>query len=127
MNSQNKRIYPKLIYFILIILSLVMLFSVVIIQDAKMKNEQNKLSGFATEIDKTNNPAVNHTNEQTTPRATPKTNIPKKEKGEMYSTQSYIFYYVLLIGIIAGIFITFSVLKSTVVKNIEREEKDREF
>lgn len=115
----NSKYFPKIMYLVLIIVSLLILFSVVIImENTKMKLEKKSITSFATEIDRSNYTETNIINE---------TNYTESQEGEMYSTQSYIMYYVLIIGIIAGIFITFSVLKSTIIKNIEIEEEARRF
>ena len=124
MSILHSKYYPKFMYLALITISLLIVFNMAsIMQDAKIKSEHRGISGFATETDNSTNQTPSQTNEY----SSQDTNNPKPQNGEMYSTQSYIFYYILIIGIIAGIFITFSVLKSTVIKNIEKEEKDREF
>ena len=124
MNILKSKYYPKFMYFALIIISLLIVFNIAnIMQDAKIKTEHKGVSGFATEIDRTNDSLINHTNQYQNQQQ----NNSTSENNEMYSSKSYLIYYVLLIGIIAGIFITFYVLKSTVVKNIELEEKEREF
>ena len=114
MNLFSSKYYPKLMYLALIIVSLLIVFNMASIMDnAKIKHEKNSITGFATNTDITNNHAENITK------------IPNSQEPVLYSTKSYVFYYILLIGIIAGIFITFSVLRSTIIKNIEIEDQQR--
>jgi hypothetical protein len=106
--------YPKIMFLIIAVASLLILFSIVNIIDTKsnsrIETSKKTLTGFA--IENNSNDMSNQTNLT-------------GSAGKMYTARSYAMYYVLIIGIIAGLFITFSVLKSTILKNIEIEEKER--
>ena len=119
MNILNSKYYPKIMFLALIVVSLLIVFNMTnIIDNAKLKHDQKSISGFVTGIDRTNNSEVNSYNNT-------EINNSSSQEHEMYSAKSYAIYYILIIGIIAGIFITFSVLKSTVLRNIDLEEKER--
>ena len=120
MNPLNSKYYPKIMFLAITVVSLLLLFNIVNIMDqVKMNIEKKSITGFATEIDRTNSPPNNIPNE--TNSSTHST----QPKQEIYTTTSYTMYYSLIIGIIAAIFIIFSVLRSTIVKNIEVEEESR--
>jgi hypothetical protein len=113
----DSKYYPKIMFLAITVVSLLLLFNIVSITDQiKVNIEKKSITGFASSIDNSNNSILNVINV---------TNSTKSDKGEIYSTQSYMIYYILIVGIIAGIFITFSVLRSTVLKNIQREEEER--
>lgn len=112
----DSKYYPRIMFLAITVVSLLLLFNIVNITDKIKTNIDKKpITGFATEIDRTNNSPENLTNYTGSP------------KSEIYTTRSYAMYYSLIIGIIAAIFITFFVLRSTIMKNIEIEEKSREF
>lgn len=46
-----------------------------------------------------------------------------KEEAQLYSAKSYMLFYISLISLIAAIFLVFLSLRSSVLKNIEKEEK----
>jgi len=123
MNPLNSKYYPKLMFLAIIVVSLLLLFNIVNIMDKVKINLEKKsttgnagITGFVSEIDRTNNPINSLQN---------KTNFSEQPKQEVYTAKSFAIYYSLIIGIIAAIFITFSVLKSTVMRNIEIEEEAR--
>ena len=118
----DSKYYPKIMFLALIVVSLLLLFNIVNITDKiKINIEKKSITGFATEIDRTINPATNTNN------ITNEANHSIKPEQEIYTTSSYAMYYSLILGIIAAILITFFVLRSTIMKNIEIEEESRRF
>ena len=117
MNPLNSKYYPKIMYLLLIIVSLLILFNFANILESANKNTNEKsITGFAIENNETNKTQAS------------KAEIPKQEKEEkqeLYSAKSYMMFYFLIIGVIAAIFITFLSLKSTVKKDIEIEDEER--
>lgn len=116
----DSKYYPKIMFLAITVVSLLLLFNIVNIMDQVKMNLENKpITGFVTGIDRTNNSPNNINN------ISNKTNSSSQPEQEIYTTRSYAMYYSMIIGIIAAIFITFSVLKSTIIKNIEIEEESR--
>lgn len=113
----DSKYYPKIMFLAITVVSLLLLFNIVNITDKIKTNIESKpITGFATNIDNSDNfsnNVTNATNSSTAPRL------------EMYTARSYTMYYGLIIGIIAAIFITFTVLRSTILKNIKMEEESR--
>jgi len=135
----DSKYYPKFMFLAITVVSLLLLFNVVNIMDQVNNNlKEKQITGFATNIDLPNNESINQSENQSTNSSniTEDINIPvniknkdnqEPNKEEIYTTRSYAMYYILIIGIIAGIFITFSILKSTILKNIKIEEEARRF
>ncbi len=116
MNLLNSKHYPRIMYLALIVVSLLILFNLInIIDIANDKIKDRSLTGFA--IENNNN---NTSNNSTTDKSSSK-------KSELYTSRSYMIFYSFIIGLIVAIFITFLILRSTINKNIELEEKARKF
>ena len=117
----DSKYYPKVMFLAITVISLLLLFNIVdIMEEAKVNYEYKIITGYSAineKIDnsKTNPPIIKIND----------TNSSSSNKQEVYSTKSYAMYYGLIIGIIAALFITFSVLRSTVLNNIKREEEER--
>jgi hypothetical protein len=109
MRIFDSKYYPKVMYLALVIVTLLILFNVVnILDSANYKLHERTIAGFAIENQSDNQTGINNS---------------FQGKGELHSANSYFMYYILLIGILAAIFITFTQLRSTIMKNIELEEK----
>jgi len=123
----DSKYYPKIMYLAITVVSLLLLFNIVNITDqVKMNIEKKSITGFASEIDRTNNTLSNISKETIPTKAISNKTISSiQPKQEIYTTSSYAMYYVLIIGIIAAIFITFTILRSTILKNIKIEEESR--
>lgn len=99
-------------YLALIVVSLLILFNTVnILESANNKMQKKIITGFAME----NNDSTNSSN------LTDDISITEK----LYSSKSYIIFYMFIVGIIIAILISFLVLKSTINRNIEFEENER--
>ena len=93
-------------YLFAIIFSVMVIFSFVLL----IENIEKRITGNAIEDNTTNN----NINENL-------------EEEKLYSTDSYVMFYMIIIGVIAFIFIVSLILKSTIIRNIEREEKEKGF
>jgi len=129
----DSKYYPKIMFLAIIVMTLLLLFNMVNIMDNIKINLDKKsagvqsgigtgtgITGFASDIDNNNNynNPENSLSNQTNSTG-------QGQNQEMYTTTSYAIYYILIIGVIAAIFIIFSVLRSTIMKNIEIEEEAR--
>ena len=94
-------------YLSAIIFSVLVIFSFVLV----IENFEKRITGNAIGDNSTNN----------------KTDENLEEKGELYSTDSYVMFYMIIIGVIAFIFIVSLILKSTIENNIKNEERERGF
>lgn len=124
MNPLKSKHYPRIMYLLLIVVSLLILFSMVnILENANNNLKYKSLTGFAINNNETNqtlnNPIKNITMQ--------KTNEKQNPEQELYTSKPYMIFYIFLIGILMAITITFMILSSTIKKNIEQEERERKF
>lgn len=146
MNPLNSKYYPKIMYLALIVVSLLILFNIVNILDTKNnKTHEKSLTGFAiknidnseaylTNSSEFSNKTISNDspttsgivyNETNDTSINSTTNDLIAKNSELYSSRSYFIFHTFLVGIIVAILVTFLVLRYTVNKNIELEEKSR--
>lgn len=118
MNILKSKHYPKIMYLLLIIVSLSLLFiSVNILETANNKLKQKSLTGFAVNNEINQNIPLNASNISM--------NEMNNKTQQLYTSRSYLVFYVFLVGIISAIILTFLILRSTIIKNIEKEDNER--
>ena len=106
-DSFNSHKNISFAYLSAIIFSVLVIFSFVLV----IENFEKRITGNLIEDNTINN----------------KTDENFEEKGELYSTDSYVMFYMIIIGVIAFIFIVSLILKSTIENNIKNEERERGF
>jgi len=107
--------YPTLMFLMIILTSLIILFSFV---------------DFVEDIDKEFTAYVIQQQELTPeipePKIQEEINLTAEDKGKVYSLQAWGIFYTLIISVIILIAVLSVILKNTIKKNIKEKEKQRE-
>ena len=118
MNPLKSKHYPRIMYLLLIVVSLLIMFSMVdILENTNNNLKYKSLTGFAIENNETNQTSNNTSTQK----------INTNEEQGLYTSKPYLIFYVFLVGILIAITITFMVLSSTIKKSIKKEEDERKF
>ena len=126
----NSKYYSKFMFFALIVVILTLFFVFAeIYQEINYNQQNNKFTGFAVD-----NPINIISNENATNTTNISINninnnknltINQTKEPVIYTMKSYMLIYSIILGIVSGLFIVFSILRSTIKQDIDIENKEK--